>query len=247
MTSKWRKNCAVHPSADIFPMMTDQELAELGEDIKANGLKHPIIFQQATADEIGLPVLLDGRNRLEATERAGIDSGWIDKHYHQGDPVAHIIGLNIHRRHLTKQQQAELIVAAIKASEKPDQVDPVSKGGRGKVNPTKTKALAEAKKVDISEATIRRAIAKAEGRVPQPQRYAARPLPKPKSGKPVVGLEAARRLYLDLCDAPDVDLDAEQDIVIDALREIADRKAMAMQGTSDFPELPECMDRRRRP
>ena len=43
-----------------------------------------------------------------------------------------------------------------------------------------------------------------------PQRYAARPMPKPRSGKPVVGLEAARRHYLDLCADPGVDLASHQ-------------------------------------
>jgi hypothetical protein len=28
----------VHPAAEVFPMMSDDELAKLGEDIKANGL-----------------------------------------------------------------------------------------------------------------------------------------------------------------------------------------------------------------
>jgi hypothetical protein len=162
-TSTWRDKYKVHPAADVFPPMSDAELAELGEDIKANGLKHPIIFQRDT-DE---PVLLGGRNRLEAMERAGI-GGWIDKHYLQGDPVAHIIGLNIRRRHLTPQQQLDLIVAARMAVNKPGHDDPVSRGGRGKVNPVKAAVIADAKAagLDPSESTVKRAIAKAEGKVP---------------------------------------------------------------------------------
>ena len=53
--STWRDKYKVHPAADVFPMMDGDELAKLGEDIKANGLKHPIIFQ------VGTSMLLDGR------------------------------------------------------------------------------------------------------------------------------------------------------------------------------------------
>jgi ParB-like chromosome segregation protein Spo0J len=33
----------VHPYADAFPMMSDDALDALADDIKANGLRHPII------------------------------------------------------------------------------------------------------------------------------------------------------------------------------------------------------------
>ena len=71
----WRETYKVHPAADIFPMMSDDELQKLGEDIKASGLKHPIIFQNT--DNNGDEILLDGRNRLEAMERAGIRSEYM--------------------------------------------------------------------------------------------------------------------------------------------------------------------------
>ena len=189
--SSWREQYKVHPSADAFPMMSDDELATLGADIKANGLKIPI-----TVDAKG--VLLDGRNRIEAMKRAGIDldSAGIGAqhrwkaHTYTGAPTAFIISVNIHRRHLTKQQQADLIVAAVKAAEtaraarkadkyigrdggppdKPRQVgevsDLVAKGGRGKVDKVKAEAVAVAKDHGISERTVERSIAKAEGKKP---------------------------------------------------------------------------------
>ena len=54
----------VHPSADIFPMISDDELQELADDIKANGLIHPVVIKNN--------VLIDGRNRLAACKLAGI-------------------------------------------------------------------------------------------------------------------------------------------------------------------------------
>lgn len=240
--SKWREKYKVHPAADIFPMMSDEELDKLGDNIKANGLSIRIVFGEHD-------VVLDGRNRLEAMERAGVPLQSWDIRNYCGDPVAFIISANIHRRHLTKEQQTDLIVAAVRAADdevnrsckqlfetltsealgKPRQLDVVSVGGRGKVNKVKAAAVAIAKEHGISKSTVERSLAKANPS-PQPKRYAAKPLPKPRSGKPVVGREAARRHYLDLCAGiPAVDLDAEQEIVIDAfdaLREIAGERAM---------------------
>lgn len=37
----WRDH--IHPAADLFPMMSEPELRQLGEDIKKNGLRTPIL------------------------------------------------------------------------------------------------------------------------------------------------------------------------------------------------------------
>ena len=106
----WRDKWKVHPAAEIFPMMSDEDFARLGQDIKANGLTNSIVLAKGEA------VVLDGRNRLEAMERAGVAlQSWHMRNHGDGDPVAFVISQNIRRRHLTKQQQADLIVAAIKA------------------------------------------------------------------------------------------------------------------------------------
>ena len=133
MTS-WRKRFKVHPSADVFPMMSDEELAKLGKDIKKRGLFHLIIL-----DNDGV-TLIDGRNRLEAMERAGLPlphPSQVGLLAPGTDPVPFIISLNIHRR---KEEQAGLILKMIRAGEKPPQLEEVSKGGRGRVNPVKAKA-----------------------------------------------------------------------------------------------------------
>jgi hypothetical protein len=183
--SEWRKKFKVHPAADVFPMMSDEELRVLGEDIKAHGLREPLAFCWIETPK-RQRLLCDGRNRLEAMERQGIplpDSVSVRNGSHrvtaqnviEGDPVAYIIRKNIHRRHLTMQQQADLIVAAVKVGQKPPQVEEVSdKGGRGKINKVKAKAVEVAKEHGISKATVERAMAKAEGKKPKAKRMTKR-------------------------------------------------------------------------
>lgn len=95
----------VHPVADLFPMMSEDELADLAEDIRINGLIHPIIVIE---HDDGSQTLIDGRNRLRACELAGIEP---EKQLLNGqDPVAYILSSN-DRRDMTQGQRA--VVAAM--------------------------------------------------------------------------------------------------------------------------------------
>ena len=75
----------VHPLADLFLMMPDDELAELAEDIRVNGLRQPII-----RDKKGM--LLDGRNRLAACKIAGVEPRF--ERFKGTDPEAFIWSLS---------------------------------------------------------------------------------------------------------------------------------------------------------
>ena len=92
------RTTAVHPDAAIFPMMTDDELAELAADIKANGQIHPIVL-----DAEGR--LVDGRNRQRACEIAGIEPRTVLLNG-ASDVKAFIVSANLERRNLSKGQQA---------------------------------------------------------------------------------------------------------------------------------------------
>jgi hypothetical protein len=129
----WRDVLKVHPAAKLFPMMSADELRELGEDIKKNGLKTDIIFWSPTIDSESA-YLLDGRNRLDAMEAAGLlrlrkeHDNWgcileqIKSHATlvEGstgtDPYSFVISLNICRRHLTAEQKREIIAKLLKAT-----------------------------------------------------------------------------------------------------------------------------------
>jgi ParB/Sulfiredoxin domain len=90
------KPTGVHPAADVFPMLTDDDLDVLAADIKASGLRQPIVL-----DVDGL--VLDGRNRLAACDRAGVDPTFVT---FDGDAAMFVISANVHRRHMTTGQRA---------------------------------------------------------------------------------------------------------------------------------------------
>lgn len=186
----WRDKIKIHPAAELFPQMTPSELRELGEDIKANGMRVPITLLQ-TKDDDHL-VLLDGRNRLDALVAAGCDLKALfaackkckpepqlkvcyvaEKDVEtfltdeEVDPYEYVVSLNINRRHLTSVQKGELIAALLKAQ--PERSD---------------RATAQIAKVDHKTIAGKRAVLERTGEIPQSEmRVGANGIGKPAKKK----------------------------------------------------------------
>lgn len=87
----------VHPAANVFPMIEGEQFDALVESVRQHGLMEPVWL---TPDG----TLLDGRNRLAACKAADIQPTF---RVYQGDNLVDlIVGLNIHRRHLSAGQKA---------------------------------------------------------------------------------------------------------------------------------------------
>lgn len=193
---------AVHPAADLFPMIDDYEMDALVDDIKANGLREPGWLMPDGA-------LLDGRNRLKACQLAGVAMEW--RTYTGSDPVAHVLSLNMRRRHLNAGQKAmvALNVKALYAEEaRQRQVEAGVQFGRGKLQADLPEAIAplasrEAKpepktKVERRDKESREKAAKATGAsgraVSQAQRVADKaPDLAEKVVKGEIALDAAEK------------------------------------------------------
>jgi hypothetical protein len=118
--SRWRDRIRVHPAANLLPMMERKELEEMAASIKAEGLHVPVVY---FVTKQGERLLLDGRNRFEASDMAGLPLDTEGKIVNEGaiDPYVYVISANIKRRHLTTEQRRDLAAKVIAA--RPDKSD----------------------------------------------------------------------------------------------------------------------------
>ena len=118
-----------HEAANIFPL-DEEHLDELAEDIRKQGLLHPI---EMFGDKI-----LDGRRRWLACQRAKVKPTMVK--VNPDDPVAYVLSLNLHLRHLTVSQRA-MVAARARAMYEKAAKERMSEGGKeaGRGRPKKGK------------------------------------------------------------------------------------------------------------
>jgi hypothetical protein len=95
----------VFAAANVFPMLTEDELNELAVDITDNGLREPLVIAEIESEDgEKTMMLIDGRNRRAACEIANVEPD--TRTLNGEDPKAFVMSANIHRRHLSKGQRA---------------------------------------------------------------------------------------------------------------------------------------------
>ena len=83
-----------HEAAGIFPLAGGPELDELVRDIKEHGLEIPIETLNGQ--------IIDGRRRYLACKKADVEPDIVE--VDPEDPMAYVLSLNLHRRHLSPGQ-----------------------------------------------------------------------------------------------------------------------------------------------
>jgi hypothetical protein len=96
----------VHAAADIFPLLNSEEFAQLVEDVRQNGLYHPIVL---TADET---TIVDGRNRWLACMEAEVDPTFraLPESFTETDIINFVKSHNLRRRDLNPGQRAAMFI-----------------------------------------------------------------------------------------------------------------------------------------
>lgn len=92
----------LHPLCTLFPRMAGAEFAALCADIKANGLRTPIVLHDG--------MILDGGNRYRACVETGVRMEFVE--FGGSSAVSFVLSSNLHRRHMTAGQQAAIVASA---------------------------------------------------------------------------------------------------------------------------------------
>ena len=148
-----------HPIAEIFPLMSEEPLVELTEDIRQNGQLAPITLYEGK--------ILDGRNRYAAVKKLKLKPKTRELGKGQ-DPLQFVISANLHRRHLTTSQRA-MVAAKIanmpvgRPQKKTPQICGVSETEAANSLSVAPRSVSAAKKV-LTEGTPEEAMAVVNGK-----------------------------------------------------------------------------------
>lgn len=87
-----------HPIANIFPLLNEEDLSRLADDIRKHGLLEPIMLFE--------DMVLDGRNRCTACKIAGVEPEFYEFEGTHGEAVEFVWSMNFIRRQLDPGQAA---------------------------------------------------------------------------------------------------------------------------------------------
>lgn len=140
----------LHPLCTLFPRMEGSEFKSLCSDIKANGLRTPIVLHDG--------MILDGGNRYRACLAANVEPQF--SAFTGGNMVAFVLSSNLHRRHMSMGQQAAIVASATNWAE----AQTVGKPKSGNVAGLHSTVAARAAQSGASDRTQRTAdkVAKAD-------------------------------------------------------------------------------------
>lgn len=147
---------ALHPLCETLPDMPADQFSRLVEDIRANGLRHPIVLFEGK--------ILDGRHRYRACTDAGVDPRY--EQYTGQDALAFVLSENLARRHLSESQRA-MVAAKIANLNKGQTVrsanwpiSPVSQEAAGRLLNVSDRSLRRA--TDVKRHGVRALVEKVE-------------------------------------------------------------------------------------
>ena len=145
-----------HPFAKLFPMQSDEEIQSLADDIAKHGLRQPIVIDDN--EEI-----LDGRNRSAACVIAQVKPIYEPFVGSDAEKLAYVVSVNVHRRHLTTAQRAEIAatIATMKTGENQHTCKKKKEGGSNELPSKPVTTQQAAKLMNVSVASVKRAKAKA--------------------------------------------------------------------------------------
>jgi hypothetical protein len=98
-----------HPASEVFRMMTEEEFLAHKEDIHKNGQREAIVLLDG--------MILDGRNRYRACLELKREPRTVSVEADAiGDPLAYVLSVNLHRRHLSATEKRAVVAEVLKGN-----------------------------------------------------------------------------------------------------------------------------------